>query len=189
MTASNSLGPRFNKSPTFRLPEYHTSFVLISNSALKRRELEAATDAEEPEQEPELEADETNDDDIFVSRLAEYNDLNTTGRDVLKRLVGRSVRMNNMTPEFSTNNLVQQPRTVARVGTGFNAPQEETSGQDSRAVASNLARAATRRTRTMSPPSSGGITTSVSAPVSSATPAAASAPRSNNSGGTSGGSY
>ena len=187
VTASNSLGPRFNKSSTFRLPEYHTSFVLISNSALKRRELEATTDAEEPE--PEFETTETNDDDIFVSRLAEYNDLNTTGRQVLSRLVSRSVKMNNMTPEFSTNNLVQQPRTVARVGTGFNAPQEETSGQDSRAIASNLARAATRRTRTMSPLSSGGAAASVSSPASSATPRAASAVRSNSSGGTSGGSY
>ena len=128
----------FKKSERLKLPEYNQHFLLVSSTA---REALRANREENQMQDNEQEADildvETNEDSIFVSRLTEYSDLNTTGRQALRLLVFRNALLGDLMPEFTNTTFVQQPKTIARVGTSFASRRDRVS-TDAQSMAASV---------------------------------------------------
>ena len=89
------------------------------------------------EQEADILDVETNEDSIFVSRLTEYSDLNTTGRQALRLLVFRNALLGDLMPEFTNTTFVQQPKTIARVGTSFASRRDRVS-TDAQSMAASV---------------------------------------------------
>ena len=138
--------PFFKKSDKLSLPEYDAVFIL--RSKLGREDLSADTEIVEIQDEAAEDFDfETVDESIFISRLTEYEDLNTTGKKILRRLIRRDTRLGGLMPEFTSTTFVQQPEIIARVGATFAIQTEQTEGQTT-SQAAQTAIATTTRTRT-----------------------------------------
>jgi hypothetical protein len=116
--------PFFGKSNKLSLPEFNETFILVSRTTNQdvRSDAEVIDVPEEAEEDFDFQSD---DETAFVSRLTEYEDLNTTGRRMLRRLIRRDTRLGGLMPEYTSTTFVQQPRIIARVGTRFNASEVE----------------------------------------------------------------
>jgi len=129
--------PFFGKSPALSLPEFNETFILISRTSNQdvRSDAEAIDIVEEVEEDLDF---QTDDESIFVSRLTEYEDLNTTGRKLLRKLIRRDTRLGGLMPEYTSTTFVQQPKIIARVGTKFNSSEIEPSSPETGAVSNTL---------------------------------------------------
>ena len=138
--------PLFSKSKSLRLPEYDETFILRART--NREDLNADAEIVEIQDESAEDFDlETTDESIFISRLTEYEDLNTTGRRVLRRLIRRDTRLGGLMPEFTSNSFVQQPKRISRTGATFGIDTEQSQGEMASNVASETI-ATARRSRT-----------------------------------------
>ena len=177
----------FKKSKKFSLPEFNRHFLLVSSSA---RELLRQNPTEDKIRKDSQEEDtlepELDEDNLFVSRLTEYSDLNTTGRKVLRFLIFRSTVLGDLKPEFTNTVFMQQPKSIARVGTTF-ASRSDRLSTESRSQASTLVARTSgqnqRRSRAMET-----TRTPMSTPRRSTTPATPVTTRMPSGGGSSGGS-
>jgi len=145
----------FKKNKKLKLPEYNQNFLLISRNARPAPE-EDGVDAAEEEFELdalEIAEDEQDESSIFVERLAEYSDLNTTGRKMLRMLIRRNTLLDGLMPDFTSTVYVQQPKTITRAGTTFASEREnQPTTQGSQATRqsapirrSRISRSSTRR--------------------------------------------
>jgi len=126
--------PYFGKSRKLSLPEFNETFMLVSRSS----PLDLRADAETVELQQEASEDfdfETVEESIFTNRLTEYEDLNTTGRKILRRLIRRNTRLSGIMPEFTSTAFVQQPRIISRTGARFGIETGQDAGQDASGVA------------------------------------------------------
>ncbi|HCT51109.1 MAG TPA: hypothetical protein DF712_01495, partial [Balneola sp.] len=139
--------PFFGKSRKRNLPEYNKTFVVVSRT--NRDDLTADAEIVEIQNEAAEDFDfETEQESIFVSRLTEYEDLNTTGRRILRRLIRRNTRLGGLMPEFTSTAFVQQPERISRTGATFGVDTEQQRGQNVSNVASE-AITTSRRARTL----------------------------------------
>ena len=138
--------PFFSKSRKLNLPEYNETFIVVSRASQE----DLTADAEMIELQDEAAEDfdfETEQESIFVSRLTEYEDLNTTGRRILRRLIRRNTRLGGLMPEFTSTAFVQQPERISRTGATFGVDTEQQRGQNVSNVTSE-AITTSRRVRT-----------------------------------------
>ena len=129
--------PFFGKSNKLSLPEFNETFILVARTTNQdvRSDAEVIDVPEETEEDFDLQSD---DETIFISRLTEYEDLNTTGRRMLRRLIRRDTRLGGLMPEYTSTAFVQQPRIIARVGTRFNASEIDPADNVSSGVSTTL---------------------------------------------------
>ena len=112
---------KFDRNPKLELPEFDNVFFIGPQMVVKDELTEEATIADAPEVTVTSEPVETTElrEAVFTDRLVEYADLNETGTIILKRLVKFHREKDKMPVEFMTTAVVQQPKTVTRVGTRF----------------------------------------------------------------------
>ena len=130
------------KSKKLELPEFDRFFFLRPPQQIDEEEIEEAITAIEEEEVPSEE-------DIFVTRLTEYADMNSTGLAVLRSLIKRKRQQARIPPEFITTAFVTQPDLVSRVGTKFGTREEPAAKRGS---SSGVAEALTRRRSSTSMP-------------------------------------
>tara|TARA_R110000796_G_scaffold251926_3_gene384508 strand:- start:2541 stop:6314 length:3774 start_codon:yes stop_codon:yes gene_type:complete len=165
--------PYFGKSRKLSLPEYNTTFILSSRT--NQRDLTADAELVELQDESGEDFDfETPEESIFISRLTEYEDLDTTGRRVLRRLIRRNTRLSGLLPEFTSNTFIQQPRRISRTGATFGIETDQTQGQAQSGVVSEAV-ATGQRTRTPRAPT-GATSTTTPARAQSTTTASPNSP-------------
>jgi hypothetical protein len=177
--------PYFGKSRKLNLPEYNETFILVSRT--NREDLNADAEIVETQEEATEDFDfETAEESIFVSRLTEYEDLSTTGRRMLRRLIRRNTRLGGLMPEFASTTYVQQPERISRTGATFGIDTEQKQGQSASGVANEAVATATRArsARTQPNQSQAPTTTARSSNTMTTTP---TAPTSTPSGGSGGG--
>ena len=153
----------FKKSKKLKLPEYNEYFILTPRNQRRAPPLEDEDLELELEEEEEDLLPETDEEGLFVARLVEYSDLNSTGKKILRRLVRRNVLLANLMPEFTSTTQVQQPRTIARVGTNFAAtdtprpdrPRSQASSAVARRTRRQPSRTSTSTTMSRGPRSGG----------------------------------
>ena len=115
------------------LPEYNETFILKSRT--NREDLGADAEITEIQDEAAEDFDfETAEESIFVSRLTEYEDLNTTGRRILRRLIRRNTRLGGLMPEFTSTAFTQQPERISRTGATFGVDTDQRQGQTTSGV-------------------------------------------------------
>ena len=133
----------FKKSRKLQLPEFNRHFILVAREdeqepaePVENQTTEAALEEQTNEEVGDDLLPPTEEDREFISRLTEFSELNTTGRQMLRLLVRRNILLGDIMPEFTNTVYVQQPKTISRVGTTFASRQETTRG-------SNVSQAAT----------------------------------------------
>jgi hypothetical protein len=160
--------PFFSKSRKLNLPEYNETFIVVSRTSQE----DLTADAEMIELQDEAAEDfdfETTEESIFVSRLAEYEDLNTTGRRILRRLIRRNTRLGGLMPEFTSTAYVQQPERISRTGATFGIDTEQRQGQAVSNVANETV-ATSQRARTPRPTTAQAQTTTAARRTSTMPP-------------------
>jgi hypothetical protein len=138
------------KSKKLELPEFDRFFLIRPPRSADEEEIEAP---EEETEEIEEEEGATPEENIFVTRLTEYADMNSTGLAVLKRLVRRKKQQARIPPEFITTAFVTQPDLVSRVGTKFG---ERDTPAAKKGSSSGVAEALSRRRTSSMPETPGG---------------------------------
>jgi len=133
------------KSKKLELPEFDRFFIIRPPRSIDEEEIETS----EEEEEEEVPSEE----DIFVTRLTEYADMNSTGLAVLRRLVRRKKQQARIPPEFITTAFVTQPDLVSRVGTKFG---ERDTPAAKKGSSSGVAEALSRRRTSSMPETPGG---------------------------------
>jgi len=164
---NNVLG--FKKSQKMRLPEFDSVFLLAPKQSdrIEPEErsvavFQTASDFVEPEQR-EVAASET---------LVQSVNLNLTGRRLLQESVTSLVDQDQLPVEFSSTTVVQQPRSVTRVGTTFSSREKipetvnaNTANVQNRIFRQNQSSPTTRTSTAARSDSPNGSSTPMSSPV------------------------
>ena len=150
------------KSEKLKLPEFNQHFLLRAppKNLGAPEPLGVGDEIEEPTA-PDVE-EESTEEGIFITRLVEYEDLNSTGAQVLRRLLRRTRGLSGLMPEFTTTAIVRQPNIYSRVGTKFGMyPAKKIDKETPSGVVAAMAdqRAAGPVRRTSAPTTRGPMTT------------------------------
>ena len=142
----------FKKSRKLQLPEFNRHFILVAREdeqepaePVENQTTEAVLEEQTNEEVGDDLLPPTEEDREFISRLTEFSELNTTGRQMLRLLVRRNILLGDIMPEFTNTVYVQQPKTISRVGTTFASRQETARGSNVSQAATSAASSQPRR--------------------------------------------
>jgi hypothetical protein len=112
----------FNKSSKLDLPEFNQFFIISPRTSSPGEE---TTDEASPEldtqalNEPGQTDREAIQEGFYFGRMTEYSDMNKTGTEILRLLIRKATKQDDLPAEFINTAFLQQSRNVTRVGSKF----------------------------------------------------------------------